>query len=105
MREHMNKGNRLLDSLLCSAKDYLVSKNSRSIEVPPFTAVFRGKTAVAPKHGAFETKTGFIKDLSTLTRVQDMSFYEDKNVLIAYGHIQLREFKVKGEAASRYYTT
>lgn len=82
-----------MDTLLCSAKDYLVSKNYRTIEAPPFTAVFKGKT-VKPQYGVFKTETGFIQDLSTLSRIQDMSFYEDREQLVVYGYIQLKEFKV-----------
>lgn len=92
-RQQATKANRLLDSLLCSAKDYLVAKNSRSIETPSFSVVFKGKPTDLQR-GSFSTKEGYIQDLSTLTRVQDMNLYEDGEKLVVYGYISLREFKV-----------
>lgn len=93
MRQQVTKANRLLDSLLCSAKDYLVVRNSRSVETPPFNVVFRGKPTEVHQ-GRFVTKKGYIQELSTLTRIQDMNLFENDERLVVYGYISMREFKV-----------
>nr|CAI5856558.1 unnamed protein product [Callosobruchus analis] len=91
-KEYSSKANRLVDSLLCSAKDYLVAKNFRSIETPPFNVVYRGKPS-GVYQGRLHTGVGYIQDLSTLSRMQDLSFYEDKQKLIVFGSLSLREMK------------
>ncbi|XP_018561174.1 uncharacterized protein LOC108903462 isoform X2 [Anoplophora glabripennis] len=91
-REHSQRANKLLDTLLCTAKDYIVDKNYRLIETPLINAAFKEKPS-GLSQGAFQTGYGFIKDLSTLSRVQDLSLYEDKQRLVVYGSLTLREFK------------
>lgn len=55
--------------------------------------VFKGKPTELHR-GNFVTKPGYIQDLSTLTRLQDMNLFEDDEKLVVYGYISLREFKV-----------
>ncbi|KAJ8972785.1 hypothetical protein NQ317_004468 [Molorchus minor] len=91
-REHSQRANKLLDSLLWTAKDYLVAGNHRTIETPPFSVVYRGKLA-GVYQGKFETGKGYIQDLSTLSRLQDLSLFEDKRKLVVYGSLGLRDMK------------
>ncbi|CAH0564519.1 unnamed protein product [Brassicogethes aeneus] len=91
-REHSNRANRLLDSLLCKAKDYLVAKNHRSVKTPAFDVIFRGKPS-GLEQGMLKTEDGYVQDLSTLSRMQGLSLYEDDNDLVVYGSLTLREFK------------
>ncbi|XP_049817569.1 uncharacterized protein LOC109604798 isoform X2 [Aethina tumida] len=91
-REHSTRANRLLDSLLCKAKDYLVAKDRRSVKTPPFDVVYRGKPS-GVEQGWLRTDEGYMQDLSTLTRIQGLSLYEDKAKLTVYGSIVLRDFK------------
>nr|XP_008197004.1 PREDICTED: uncharacterized protein LOC663161 isoform X1 [Tribolium castaneum]XP_015838328.1 PREDICTED: uncharacterized protein LOC663161 isoform X1 [Tribolium castaneum] len=87
------RANKLLDSLLCSAKDYLVAKDLRTVKTPPFDVVFKGKVS-GVQQGTFSTGEGFLQDLATLTRRHSFSLYEDKHKLTIYGGIRLREFKL-----------
>ncbi|XP_044253665.1 uncharacterized protein LOC123004450 isoform X1 [Tribolium madens] len=87
------RANKLLDSLLCSAKDYLVAKKLRTVKTPPFDVVFKGKVS-GVQQGTFSTGEGFLQDLATLTRIHSFSLYEDKHKLTIYGGISLREFKL-----------
>lgn len=64
-REHSQRANKLLDSLLCTAKDYLVAKNYRSIETPPFNVVYRGKPS-GLYQGRLQTGVGYIQVRGTL---------------------------------------
>lgn len=57
--------------------------------------MFRGKPTEVHR-GTFETKNGYVQDLSTLSRLQDMSLFEDEKRLVVYGYISLRDFKVSG---------
>ncbi|KAG5896987.1 hypothetical protein JTB14_018502 [Gonioctena quinquepunctata] len=91
-REHSSRANKLLDSLLCTAKDFLVERNFRSIETPPFNVVYRGKLS-ALSQGTMRTGSGYIQDLSTLSRLQDLSLFEDPQKLVVYGSLTLREMK------------
>ncbi|KAJ8923045.1 hypothetical protein NQ315_001593 [Exocentrus adspersus] len=91
-REHSQRANKLLDSLLCTAKDYLVAMNYRSIETPAINVVYRGKLT-GVHQGKLTTKEGYIQDLSTLSRLHDLSLYEDRQNLVVYGSLTLREFK------------
>jgi hypothetical protein len=93
IREQASRANKLLDSLLCSAKDYLVAKPLRTVATPPFDVVFKGKVS-GVQQGTFSTGEGFLQDLATLTRLHSFSLYEDKNKLTIYGGISLRDFKV-----------
>jgi hypothetical protein len=92
IREQASRANKLLDSLLCSAKDYLVAKPLRTVATPPFDVVFKGKVS-GVQQGTFSTGEGFLQDLATLTRLHSFSLYEDKNKLTIYGGISLRDFK------------
>lgn len=56
-----------------------------------FNVTFNGKQG---GKGAFEAEAGYIQDLSTLTRVNDASLYENEKELIVYGTLRLGEFKV-----------
>ncbi|KAJ8959109.1 hypothetical protein NQ318_022366 [Aromia moschata] len=91
-REHSQRANRLLDCLLCTAKDYLVAREYRNIETPVLDVVYRGKPS-GVYQGRLRTGKGYIQDLSTLSRLQDLSLYEDKIKLTVYGSLGLREMK------------
>ncbi|CAG9773823.1 unnamed protein product [Ceutorhynchus assimilis] len=91
-RYHAAKANGLFDALLCAAKDYLVVKDQRMIETPSFETIFRGKVT-STETGLFESGTGYVKDLSTLSRLSDLSLFEDERQLLVYGTLGLREFK------------
>ncbi|XP_063904525.1 uncharacterized protein LOC135123628 isoform X4 [Zophobas morio] len=97
VKEQATRANKLLDSLLCSAKDYLVAKELRVVKTPPFDVVYKGK-ASGVQQGTFTTAEGFLQDLATLTRLHSFSLYEDKHKLTIYGGISLREFKHGYEA-------
>ncbi|XP_060521444.1 uncharacterized protein LOC132699021 isoform X2 [Cylas formicarius] len=87
-----SKANRVFDTLLCSAKDYLVAKNYWAIETPPFDVVYRGKPASLDQ-GIFQTGKGYLQDLSSLSRLQDLSLYETEQQAVVYGSLKLRDFK------------
>ncbi|RZB41577.1 hypothetical protein BDFB_010624, partial [Asbolus verrucosus] len=91
-KEQAARANRLLDSLLCSAKDYLVAQELRTLKTPPFDVVYKGKVS-GVQQGTFTTGDGSLQDLATLTRLHSFSLYEDKHKLTIYGGISLREFK------------
>lgn len=96
LREHSRqqalKANRLLDSLLCTAKGQIVAEGARALRSPDLSVVFRGRQP-GQQRGLFEAKVGYMQDLSTLTRSKDMSLYENGTQVIIYGSINLREFK------------
>lgn len=92
-KEQASRANKLLDSLLCGAKDYLVAKELRTLKTPAFDVIYKGKVS-GMQQGTFKTGDGFLQDLATLTRIQSFSLYEDKQKLTVYGGINLREFKV-----------
>lgn len=92
-RQRALSANRLLDSLLCTAKTYLVDKSKRILEAVPLDVVFKGRPP-ATQQGSFKTDMGQASDMATLTRSKEMSILEEKEILIIYGQIRLREFKV-----------
>ncbi|XP_050297914.1 uncharacterized protein LOC126737192 isoform X2 [Anthonomus grandis grandis] len=91
-KSNSTKANSLFDSLLCAAKDYLVAKDIRQIETPPFEVLYRGKLS-STETGIFNSGPGYIRDLSTLSRLSDLSLFEDERQLFVYGTLGLREFK------------
>ncbi|XP_019761983.2 uncharacterized protein LOC109538960 isoform X2 [Dendroctonus ponderosae] len=91
-QSQLTKANGLFDTLLCAAKDYLVAKDLRTIETPPFEVLYRGKLS-STETGLFESGNGYIKDLSTLSRLSDLSLFEDERQLLVYGTLGMREFK------------
>nr|XP_023021941.1 uncharacterized protein LOC111510262 [Leptinotarsa decemlineata] len=101
-KEHSSRANKLVDSLLCTAKDYLVARNFRSIETPCFDVVYRGKLSGVCQ-GVMRTGTGYIQDLSTLSRPQDLSLFEDTQKLVVYGSLSLREMKHGYEHYTSYF--
>ena len=88
-----SKANRLLDELLNKAKDYLVVHNSRTIEIPPLNIIFKTKSPEA-RLGKLRTDNGTLENLSTLTRLKDLSLFEDDSVFYIYGNINMKTFKV-----------
>ncbi|XP_022916500.1 uncharacterized protein [Onthophagus taurus] len=86
------RANRLLDSILCTAKTFLVEKDYLTIDVPSLSVVFKSRPP-GTQQGSLETVQGEISDLSTLTRLTQANLYEDKNCLVVYGQVRLRDFK------------
>ncbi|XP_030764200.1 uncharacterized protein LOC115888569 isoform X2 [Sitophilus oryzae] len=91
-RYQVSKANGLFDTLLCSAKDYLVEKDYRRIATSPFQVIYRGKLT-STEQGIFQSGDGFITDLSTLSRLSDLSLFEDEHQFHVYGTLGLRDFK------------
>lgn len=87
-----SKANGLFDTLLCAAKDHLVAKNYRIIETPSFDVIYKGKLS-STEQGIFKSGNGFIRDLSSLSRLTDLSLFEDENELLVYGTLGIRDFK------------
>lgn len=93
-KEYETRANKFLDSLLCLSKDFIVGKNNRQVQTPGFTVTYRAKpSSPGGRMGIFTAQDGYIQDLSTLTRPGNLSLYEDKDQLVVYGTISLREFK------------
>ncbi|KAF5293546.1 hypothetical protein FQA39_LY03031 [Lamprigera yunnana] len=86
------KGNRLFDSLLCTAKGRIVSESARLLRTPTLDVLFKGRYP-SQQQGSLEANEGYIQDLSTLSRSNDVSFYENEQEVIIYGCLNLREFK------------
>ncbi|XP_031354433.1 uncharacterized protein LOC116178914 isoform X2 [Photinus pyralis] len=86
------KANRLVDSLLCTAKSKIVSGSVRMVEAPELNVIFKGRHP-SQEQGLLEARGGYVQDLSTLSRCNNVSFYEDEKDVIIYGSLHLREFK------------
>lgn len=96
LRTHANqlvlKANRLVDSLLCTAKSEIVSESARILEAPHLSVIFKGRHP-SQQQGLLEARDGYIQDLSTLSRSNNFSFYENEKEVIVYGCLNMREFK------------
>lgn len=86
------KGNRLFDSILCTAKGRIVAESARLLKTSRLDVIFKGKHP-SQQQGSLEANEGYIQDLSTLSRSNDVSFYENEQEVVIYGSLNLREFK------------
>ncbi|KAL1494049.1 hypothetical protein ABEB36_009712 [Hypothenemus hampei] len=86
------KANALFDVLLCSAKDHLVESKLQILETPGFEVLYKGKPS-STITGIFDSGRGLIKDLSSLSRLSDLSLFEDEHQLLVYGTLTIRDFR------------
>ncbi|GJQ72293.1 hypothetical protein Trydic_g3382 [Trypoxylus dichotomus] len=91
-RQRALTANRLLDSLLCATKTHLVETGQRILEGDQLRVVFKSRPP-GTQQGSLETDVAEILDMATLSRITEMSILEEKESLIIYGQIMLREFK------------
>ncbi|KAK9883488.1 hypothetical protein WA026_001661 [Henosepilachna vigintioctopunctata] len=86
------RADRVADSLLCAAKDYIVQRTCRRVITPNFESAFKRKPG-SVHLGTVRTCQGYVKDLSTLTRRRSWSCFDDGKEMIMFGYISLEDFK------------
>ncbi|KAF5277181.1 hypothetical protein FQR65_LT03887 [Abscondita terminalis] len=73
-------------------KGRIVAESARLLKTPRLDVLFKGRHP-SQQQGSLEANEGYIQDLSTLSRTNDVSFYENEQEVIIYGSLNLREFK------------
>ncbi|XP_052753332.1 uncharacterized protein LOC113520805 [Galleria mellonella] len=67
------KGNKIIDMVLIDVRRILFQTHTEVLELPPLHATFMHKIGSISFIGKFETDTGWVKNLATINRINDVS--------------------------------
>ncbi|XP_061716306.1 uncharacterized protein LOC133524352 isoform X1 [Cydia pomonella] len=102
------KGNKVIDMVLINMRRTLLQTRTEVLELPPLHATFMHKIGSISFIGKFETDAGWVKNLATVNRVNDVSVSRPDpmktcfSVTLRIKDLQIRydEYRIKALGAS-----
>ncbi|KAJ2949222.1 hypothetical protein O0L34_g6170 [Tuta absoluta] len=101
-------GNKVIDMILINMRRTLLQTRRELLQLPPMHATFMHKIGSVSFIGKFETDTGWVKNLSTINRINDVSVTRPDPMKTSF-HVTLRikdlqigydDYRIKAMGAS-----
>lgn len=89
-----HSANKVIDMTLINVRRTLLQNRREVLEIPPLYATFMHKIGSTSFLGKFETSTGWLKNLATVNRINDVSVKTEPNKTTFYVTLRIKDLQL-----------